>query len=104
MIVLWFPVHANDEVVVDALKTWMLGKKPHHQQVQDWVNARYPSYQQRRVFLNHRYVLLDTMCSICWDSDGDMHGQCGHFFHKRCIKQWLPQSATCPLCRRSMTL
>ena len=65
MIVLWLPLHADDEVVVRALKKWMLDKNPHHQQVQDWVNARYPSYQQRRVFLNHRYVLLDTMCSIC---------------------------------------
>lgn len=27
---------------------------------------------------------------------------CGHRFHAHCVDQWLPRSATCPLCRRPL--
>ena len=26
--------------------------------------------------------------------------QCGHSFHKRCIKKWIEQNNTCPTCRQ----
>ena len=42
-------------------------------------------------------------CSICME---DLSKEtlkvvkCGHFFHKDCIKQWLNNNNTCPLCRK----
>jgi hypothetical protein len=32
----------------------------------------------------------------------DTRLKCGHAFHRNCIKQWLVQNDTCPMCRQDM--
>ncbi|CAJ1413841.1 unnamed protein product [Effrenium voratum] len=39
------------------------------------------------------------ICLLC-DSDGNAW----HVFHKACAAEWLQRSATCPLCRRQLTI
>ena len=45
----------------------------------------------------------ETKCSICM---GDFRAneelfklQCGHIYHKKCLKEWLKKSIYCPLCK-----
>ena len=103
MITLWFPSTKDHDTVLGELQKWMTGNE-HHQQVQDWINSRFPSFDKCKVYLNDKYILIDTACGICFEPVSDMHSACNHFFHKRCIKQWLLKSKTCPLCRSSVTL
>ncbi|KAF7134901.1 hypothetical protein RHSIM_Rhsim08G0130200 [Rhododendron simsii] len=46
---------------------------------------------------------MERKCSICQeDYEGnDEVGklECGHFYHIYCIKQWLMQKSTCPICK-----
>lgn len=48
---------------------------------------------------------LESECSIClceFEQDEDvMKLTCLHQFHPGCIKQWLEQHSTCPICRVS---
>jgi hypothetical protein len=104
MIVLWFPENQDTSFVAEKIREWVANGKPLHQQVQDWVNSRFPSFNKRCTYLSNTYVPIDTMCSICFDTSSNMHSACGHFFHRRCLKQWLFKSKTCPLCRASITL
>jgi len=45
-------------------------------------------------------------CCICaseFDACTEIrHLQCGHFFHSHCLRDWLPRSLTCPLCREDL--
>ena len=45
-------------------------------------------------------------CSICLDEIRENERyellRCSHFYHKKCILQWLEKSNTCPECRRSI--
>lgn len=44
----------------------------------------------------------DETCAICLqpiDSEKVLM-PCGHAFHRACIKQWMLQQCTCPMCRR----
>jgi len=43
------------------------------------------------------------MCSICLNENKKYRNltcSCGHTFHKKCIKRWLKNNNTCPLCKR----
>ncbi|EOY21128.1 RING/U-box superfamily protein, putative isoform 2 [Theobroma cacao] len=46
---------------------------------------------------------VDKKCSICqeeYEADEEMGKlYCGHSFHIQCIKQWLVQKNTCPVCK-----
>ncbi|KAL3575041.1 hypothetical protein D5086_023142 [Populus alba] len=51
----------------------------------------------------HLPMVLEKKCSICQDDyeeDGEVGKlDCGHGFHIQCIKQWLGQKNTCPVCK-----
>ena len=50
--------------------------------------------------------LLLTECSICLDNykidDKISILSCEHFFHKKCLDQWLIKKEECPLCREEI--
>jgi len=44
-------------------------------------------------------------CSICMNSDTDIHfvrTSCGHHYHKKCIEQWTKIQSNCPNCRKTI--
>ena len=44
-------------------------------------------------------------CSICLTTVGEFHQKilsCSHIFHWHCIKEWIKESKTCPVCRNPM--
>lgn len=49
--------------------------------------------------------LVGKECSVCLESFGDMdlacELKCFHFFHGKCIENWMASHGTCPLCRAS---
>ena len=52
-------------------------------------------------------VCNKSLCSICLQ--GFEIGQeisiatpCGHKFHSRCLRMWIPKSSTCPYCRQDL--
>ena len=50
-----------------------------------------------------KYEGLTEACSICLETFA-LHEEiyqvkCNHCFHKECIRVWLCQNASCPLCR-----
>lgn len=56
---------------------------------------------------NNVPLVMDGKCSICQEEyDGDDEvGKlyCGHNYHLDCIKQWLAQKKTCPVCKTEAT-
>ncbi|KAK4362042.1 hypothetical protein RND71_017283 [Anisodus tanguticus] len=46
---------------------------------------------------------LERKCTICqeeYEAEDEMGKlDCGHFYHIRCIKQWLSQKNSCPVCK-----
>ncbi|XP_038894454.1 E3 ubiquitin-protein ligase MBR2 isoform X2 [Benincasa hispida] len=51
----------------------------------------------------HLLSQMDRKCSICqedYEPDDEMGKlECGHSYHIHCIKQWLSQKNTCPVCK-----
>jgi len=42
----------------------------------------------------------DDICSICFEVEHiDCKLRCGHYFHSDCVKTWLYEKKTCPVCR-----
>ncbi|CAF1286843.1 unnamed protein product, partial [Didymodactylos carnosus] len=39
----------------------------------------------------------DEVCSICWEKFEK--ARCGHLFHQNCLRSWLEQDPSCPVCR-----
>jgi hypothetical protein len=42
-------------------------------------------------------------CSICMDFNFEEIGvklECGHYFHKECLKDWAVTRGSCPVCRQ----
>ncbi|KAA8541291.1 hypothetical protein F0562_025254 [Nyssa sinensis] len=54
---------------------------------------------------SHFQTEMEWKCSICqeeYEADDDTGKlECGHFYHTHCIKQWLAQKNTCPICKTS---
>ena len=45
---------------------------------------------------------LDDCCSICLDAHQPgtcIATDCGHHFHRTCLRRWLRRQASCPVCR-----
>jgi hypothetical protein len=56
-------------------------------------------------------IPVDEVCSICqlgkksrgsWIQLKKVGDLCGHFFHKKCLSQWLDTKASCPNCNRAL--
>jgi hypothetical protein len=50
----------------------------------------------------------ETECAICLESFKGIDMiksfyKCNHIFHKKCLKDWLKRSNTCPLCNHDLT-
>ena len=43
-------------------------------------------------------------CCICLDAGSNkfMKLNCEHLFHEKCIKQWIRQNNSCPICRNTV--
>ncbi|NXJ61986.1 DZIP3 ligase, partial [Rostratula benghalensis] len=74
-------------------------KNPSQPNPQPWGNVgATPKSKWKKV----GYALNDDLCSICHDelSRDVCELECGHRFHRECIRTWLKQhSSTCPICR-----
>ena len=50
-------------------------------------------------------AMVDDCCAICRDpmteAAKELHS-CGHYFHFKCLRSWLEQSRSCPVCRASL--
>ena len=46
----------------------------------------------------------EQKCNICFDNASDPHYLtcCNHYFHSDCMREWLREKYTCPLCRHSL--
>ena len=59
--------------------------------------------QCKRMIQKGRYCKTHFVgeCSICLSQIEDhlVKTKCGHFFHKKCLEQWLETANTCPECR-----
>tara|TARA_Y100001972_G_scaffold82377_1_gene100268 strand:- start:302 stop:649 length:348 start_codon:yes stop_codon:yes gene_type:complete len=59
----------------------------------------------------HNYSKLERVssknheCSICLTKGNKAFckTECGHYFHITCIKEWLKDNTTCPMCRYQLT-
>jgi len=52
--------------------------------------------------VEHTSVPADVACAICQDRDTAQQWRrlhCDHYFHKRCVDEWLHRNVRCPVCR-----
>ena len=50
-------------------------------------------------------AIIDDCCAICCEPMTDAAKElrpCGHYFHNKCLRSWLEQSRSCPVCRASL--
>lgn len=64
------------------------------------------NYTQETNLIPLTITSSDDNCSICMTSDEQQWVKtiCSHEFHDSCIKEWIKQNPTCPLCRQSLAL
>ena len=49
-----------------------------------------------------KQVQLSEPCSICMELDPQetvVELECGHYFHMKCVKDWVKIKGSCPMCR-----
>ena len=45
---------------------------------------------------------IESLCCICMDNEISVGlSECVHFFCEDCIKKWLRQEKSCPICRQN---
>lgn len=81
------------------------------QKMNDWGTTSVSVSDIKSALRNHLEPIFNALtykgesCSICLDdyerNDRVGYLNCGHFFHKDCIKTWLEKQSSCPLCRAS---
>jgi hypothetical protein len=57
-------------------------------------------------YINLKHVeKIPGTCSICLEKGNEKSCKtaCGHHFHTKCIKKWLTNNDTCPICRDYIT-
>lgn len=72
----------------------------------DGCESKFKIYKLRvRNINSHENLLLDE-CPICLEKykkkDKVVDLNCGHIFHKSCIKLWIKKNNSCPHCRRNI--
>ena len=50
--------------------------------------------------LRHITHKTNKDCPICLQPNSDCRINCGHFYHKGCLEEWLKISQNCPICRK----
>lgn len=95
---LWFPEHVPTETVLEYVQGFP--RDSFQQILQDRVYSRYPTFNHVKVYIDSNFEEIDTTCAICYEP-GEYQLDCGHIFHKRCIKKW---KKTCPLCRAPIAI
>ncbi|KFP74671.1 E3 ubiquitin-protein ligase TTC3, partial [Apaloderma vittatum] len=77
-----------------------LSKNPSQPRLQSWGNVgATPKPKWKKL---DSAASSDDPCAICHDelSEDSCELECGHCFHRECIRTWLKQhSSTCPICR-----
>ncbi|GMN60988.1 hypothetical protein TIFTF001_030086 [Ficus carica] len=80
------------------------------QGLDDSLIGNYPKLLFSQVKLNSRDddQVSNSCCSICLTDyvDDDMVlllPDCGHFFHVKCVDEWLRMNSTCPVCRNPLS-
>jgi autocrine motility factor receptor len=71
------------------------------------MEKKYPlltKYDLEQKYLKQNHVSsLEEICSICWEKFEKARClPCGHLFHQNCLRSWLEQDTTCPICRLSL--
>ncbi|CAM2704568.1 unnamed protein product [Rotaria socialis] len=71
------------------------------------MEKKYPlltKYDLEQKYMKQNHVSsLDEVCSICWEKFEKARClPCGHLFHQNCLRSWLEQDTTCPICRVSL--
>ena len=52
------------------------------------------------VYPHARYInQVSETCTVCLSSGTNAVLECGHAYHWDCVRQWLDQKGTCPVCR-----
>ena len=55
--------------------------------------------RQREFEIRPRTRAFARSCSICMNDNPDFITECGHQFHRECLRQWRRREHTCPQCR-----
>lgn len=71
------------------------------------MEKKYPlltKYDLEQKYLKQNHISsLEEICSICWEKFEKARClPCGHLFHQNCLRSWLEQDTTCPICRLSL--
>ncbi len=73
--------------------------------------AKLLTYRRAVSQMNHRYpdasadelLNADSVCIVCREEmQAGKKLPCGHILHLECLRSWLQQDPTCPLCRKSV--
>ena len=66
------------------------------------VCDRYCCGIHKKKLSDFKLVDKKEICSICLEDDGDRVSECGHFFHEKCVFEWISHKGNkfiCPVCR-----
>jgi len=71
------------------------------------MEKKYPlltKHDLEQKYLKQNHISsLEEICSICWEKFEKARClPCGHLFHQNCLRSWLEQDTTCPICRLSL--
>jgi hypothetical protein len=103
----WY-VHGLSFSVIDVLllaNTKVAVESLHRRYVthRNFVKADANLKQRFRTASAEELAAIDDCCAICREGMDDAKVlPCGHYFHYTCLRSWLEQSDSCPVCRASL--
>ena len=104
----WVSKCYDKSLVIKELENFLLEcPNLYHSVVQDWLNSRFPCCWDEQIALYvdigcEVRVIIPSECAICLEDCNMIWKRlpCGHMFHRSCIRKWMKNKKTCPLCRR----